>query len=248
MTTHDVAHYDAHAAAMRNLDFFYVWMRETVERYVARDAAICDVGCGTGALLHELAAAGYTQLAGTDFSAGCLALAARNAPGALLLTHDICAAPLPTQYDALVLACVLDFLPEPQRALNNLRASLRPGGRLLLHFRNRQAYWPWYHLRHVFARLPAGRVRHWALHFSTPLGLRRSDQPFERVYAPAEIRALLAHAGLQPVARAGAMMLPMVWLPELPTLVHALARAERPFRQLPPWRRHYQLLYVCETP
>ena len=91
-----VAHYNAHAPAMQNLEFFYDWIIAVALQYAPqRTATVCDVGCGTGALLLRLHNSGYTVLHGADFAPACLALAHNAIPQATLILHDIEAAPLP---------------------------------------------------------------------------------------------------------------------------------------------------------
>jgi SAM-dependent methyltransferase len=244
-----VAHYDQHASAMRNQDYFYNWLVKAVRQHVPNQkASICDIGCGPGALLARLWCAGYTQLTGVDFSSKCLALADHAVPCITLARHDIARAPLPASYDALLMTSVLDFLPEPVCALANARQSLRPGGVLLVTVRNRSAYWPLYHLRGLAGRLGrAPRLRHWFLWFTTPLGMRREDQPFERVYTLAEARNLIRAAGLTPVAAGGMMRLPMLWIPGLPRLIGVMIWADRVTAPLLGSAGCYYIAFACKA-
>lgn len=243
-----VSHYDEHAAAMQNLDFFYSWVTSIIKQHIPQtDKVICDVGCGTGHLLAKLDKLGYRNLRGLDFSSGCLTIARQVLPKAAFSSHDIELAPLDTACDAILMTTVLDFLSQPVPALINLRKSLSQDGLLFITIRNRQAYWPFYHLRHFGTKIKNPRVRHWFLWFTTPLGLRRNDQPFERVYTPSEARALLASAGLTPVAESGMMFLPMFWIPDMQRLMAFMQKFDGLTRGLPVKNRFFEYMFVCRT-
>ncbi|HNP71445.1 MAG TPA: class I SAM-dependent methyltransferase [Kouleothrix sp.] len=241
-----VDHYNRHSQLMQNQPWFYDWIIDALQQArLARDAAICDVGCGTGALLAQLHGRGYTNLSGTDFAPACVELARQQLPCARFSVHDIEQRPLPEQYDLITLTGVIDFVADPAAALRNLRASLKPGGLLLFNIRNRMAYWPLYYLRGLAARLPNERLRHWFLWFTTPLGMRRSDQPYERVYAPPETRRLAGQAGLRVVAEHGYQWLPMLWIPEFPRWIGLMRRLDRWSSHLPGKQRYYYYVFVC---
>ena len=244
-----VEHYNQQAAAMENQQHFYEWLLRVIQSLKVSPAArIVDVGCGTGELLRHLRVAGYTQLAGYDFSPGCLALAQQKLPQITWQQYDILAAPLPERYDLVLLTTVIDFVPAPLVALQHLRQSVAPGGLALITFRNRWAYWPGYYLRHLaplLRRWP--RVQHWGLWFTTPLGLRRHDQPFERTYSLAEARRLLTAAGLELVTSAGMMSLPMLWILDRPRLLGAVRAWDRWAQRWPMRAPFYQLAFVCRA-
>ena len=206
-----VEHYTKHAPAMQGFAYFYDWVTEVVQKYVPnRDARVCDVGCGTGVLLSRLRELGYSGLHGVDFSPGCVALAHAAVPEVPVAQRDIEEGPLDSAYDLLLLTTVLDFLAEPDVALRHMRRLLNPNGLILLTIRNRDAYWPLYHARHFAKRFQnRPRLHHWFLWFTTPLGMRRNDQPYEQVFSVGEARQLLRDCGLTPIAEEGMMMLPM---------------------------------------
>ena len=142
---------------------------------------------------------------------------------------------------------VLDFLPDPVTALCHTRESLSSNGLLFVSIRNRMAYWPLYHLcklARVFEHYP--RLKHWFLWFTTPLAMRRNDQPFERVYSPAEASELLAQAGLKLVARAGMMWLPMLWIPNLTSLIKVMKWVDKLGRLVPGYNRFYYYMFICQ--
>lgn len=241
-----VEHYNRHSQLMQNQPWFYDWIIDALQQTgVSLDASVCDVGCGTGALLAQLHARGYTHLHGTDFAPVCVDLAHQKLPETQICVHDIEQMPLPAQYDVITLTGVIDFVADPQAALLNLRASLKPGGVLLFNIRNRMAYWPLYHLRGLAVHLRSEWLRHWFLWFTTPLGMRRSDQPYERVYAPSEARKLARGGGLRVVGEYGYHWLPMLWIPELPGWIALMRLLDRWSRYLPGKQRYYYYVFAC---
>jgi SAM-dependent methyltransferase len=213
-----IAHYDKHAPAMENVTDFYDWLQRVLTEYAfPRSFRVADIGCGTGALLERLQHLGYSNVSGYDFSPGCLRIASERLPGVPFAEHNIEAGPLPQRYDLLLITGVLDFLADPIEALKNVRASLAPGGYALITIRNLHAYWPWYHLRGIAPLLkPIPRLHYWFLYFSTPLALRRNDQPIERMYTPQSVHSLLERVGLEVISTTGSQILPMLYIPGLP--------------------------------
>ena len=94
--------------------------------------AVLDAGCGTGAHLNRLCAAG-SRAVGLDFSHGMLRVAKRNAPRALLARADL-NHPLPIRgevFDAVLSSLVSEHLTNLQRFFKESFAALRRGGRLV---------------------------------------------------------------------------------------------------------------------
>ena len=90
-----------------------------------------DVGCGNGGLLAALSSVGW-RAEGVEPSAEA-AEAARLSSGCRVRVGDILDVELPQDaYGLVVLHHVVEHLPEPNAVLTRLRASLRPGGRLVL--------------------------------------------------------------------------------------------------------------------
>ena len=94
--------------------------------------AWCDVGCGTGALAHTvLASMNPERVLGVDPSAEYLAAADRGAADARFTGITGNATALPAgdgEFDRVVSALVLNFVPQPERALAEMRRIARPGG------------------------------------------------------------------------------------------------------------------------
>jgi len=92
---------------------------------------ILDAGCGTGANLARMLAAGARPV-GVDFSAGMLRVARSNAPGAPLAQVDLNRSlPVrPERFDALLCSLVSEHLDHLSRFLAGAFSVLRDGGRL----------------------------------------------------------------------------------------------------------------------
>ncbi len=95
---------------------------------------ITDIGCGNGMYLAGLAAGGHRgPVIGVDLSPGMLAAARRAAPLAGLACGDATALPVRTGAADVSLAMhMLYHVPEPERAVAELRRVTRPGGRVVV--------------------------------------------------------------------------------------------------------------------
>jgi SAM-dependent methyltransferase len=117
------------------------WSRAVADEFVTLldvlpGRAWVDVGCGTGALSHTiLARAAPRLLVGIDRSAGFVAGARAHAPAqASFVVADARDLPLPAgRFDAAVSGLVLNFVPEPERMIADMKRVVRPGGRLGLY-------------------------------------------------------------------------------------------------------------------
>ena len=103
-----------------------------LEKYLNPQARVLDYGCGYGRTLSELSHAGFTNLAGADFSEEMLARARVEAPGCRLIRNDGSNLPFTNDcFDAMLLFAVLTCVPadEQQRSLlAEAHRVLRPGG------------------------------------------------------------------------------------------------------------------------
>lgn len=90
-----------------------------------------DVGCGTGvlsALIVETAAP--KQVTGVDFSEGFIKHARQNNPQPVFEFRVGSALNLPVEnnnFDVVVSGLALNFFPEPEKAVNEMRRAARPG-------------------------------------------------------------------------------------------------------------------------
>ena len=107
---------------------------EAFSRYVGREAAVLDIGCGYGRVLEELRHKGYTRLTGLDFSEGMINRGRKLYPRLDLRVED--AAALENEsFDAVLLVAVLTCLARDEdqlRLLGEIRRVLRPGGILYI--------------------------------------------------------------------------------------------------------------------
>jgi ubiquinone/menaquinone biosynthesis C-methylase UbiE len=94
-----------------------------------RPRRILEVGCGEGIVLAALAARlPGARFDGLEFDETALEAARRRCPGATLVRGDACALPFGGQsFDLVVCLEVLEHLPEPARALRELRRVTRAG-------------------------------------------------------------------------------------------------------------------------
>ena len=91
-----------------------------------------DVGCGTGALSHEILERGAASaVAGIDASAGFVEHARAQVPDprASFRVGDAQALPFEdAAFDAAVSGLVLNFVPDPARMVGEMRRVVKPGG------------------------------------------------------------------------------------------------------------------------
>jgi ubiquinone/menaquinone biosynthesis C-methylase UbiE len=106
---------------------------------LAGHEVVADIGCGNGLYLAELARRGHAgAVLGVDMSPGMLRAARQRAgntgrSGRALLTADATALPLRDAATDLTLAMhMLYHVPEPGRAVAELRRVTRPGGRVIV--------------------------------------------------------------------------------------------------------------------
>ncbi len=137
--------------------------------------AVLDVGCGTGAVLAQLAERGYQRLAGLDLAPNMIAVA-RDKLGARadLRVGEADRLPWPAeQFDVVLCGDSFHHYPQPGAALTEMRRVLKPGGRLLL--------------GDLWFPAPVRVVANWLL----PLGTSGDVH----IYSEKELRALLQAGG-----------------------------------------------------
>lgn len=125
-------------------DLGAAWEEATFRQYAAdyapflpRDdaAAVLDVGCGCGVFLQFLRSRGYTSLSGIDASEDQVRVARER--GVQEVAHADARTHLaasPARYDLVALNDMIEHVPKADapRLLEDLLASLKPGGRVLI--------------------------------------------------------------------------------------------------------------------
>ena len=100
-----------------------------------RGLSWADIGCGTGELSRAIAqGSGPARLLGIDSAPGFLEQAARQVPAARFRQGDAMRLDLPDGgLDCAVSGLVLNFLPDPAKAITEMARVVRPGGRVGLY-------------------------------------------------------------------------------------------------------------------
>jgi SAM-dependent methyltransferase len=129
--------YYAHLARFEQGNFWFrarnhliVW---ALRKYFPAMRSYLEVGCGTGYVLHDIAAAlPQVSLTASDiFSAG-LRFAAARVPSARFMQMDGRRLPFVDEFDVIGAFDVLEHIPEDEDALASMHGALRPGGGLLI--------------------------------------------------------------------------------------------------------------------
>jgi SAM-dependent methyltransferase len=97
---------------------------------VAEGMRVLDVCTGPGVLAGAAARRG-AKVVGLDFSDNAVEIARRNVPGAEFFEGDAQALPFDSEsFDAVVCGYGIIHVPDPEKALAEMRRVLRPGGKL----------------------------------------------------------------------------------------------------------------------
>jgi SAM-dependent methyltransferase len=140
-------------------------VRSLISRYGARSPML-DAGCGTGLNLASLPPGSV----GIDLNPRNIALVRSRLSGHIAVEGDIEDMPFADATFASVLCTeVLEHVPHPESALDEIHRVLRPGGVLIGSVPARSAIWK---LRFLSSTCPG-------------------DEPFHNEYVPAEVRAML---------------------------------------------------------
>jgi SAM-dependent methyltransferase len=109
----------------------------------SREAAILDLGCGHGMLVHAARRAGYRNVAGVDASPEQVAFAERLGIGGIRAGDAFAtlAALAPESHDAIVCFDVLEHLTREEMLamIDGVYRALRPGGRWIIHSCNAES-------------------------------------------------------------------------------------------------------------
>lgn len=103
-----------------------------LRREFSKNAALLDVGCGTGQFLEDIS--DFPNRYGCDVSGEALRLTAQRNPGIALERIEV-NRPLPfahVRFDCITLFDVIEHLADDRGLLLNIAARLKPGGILVL--------------------------------------------------------------------------------------------------------------------
>jgi 2-polyprenyl-3-methyl-5-hydroxy-6-metoxy-1,4-benzoquinol methylase len=156
---------------------------------VSPGSLVLDAGCGDGATLEWLHARGALAV-GVDLTIAMANLSrARGYPAAVQDLEELGLRPV---FDRVLCIGVLEFVPDPARALQNLGACLAPDGKLVLLYPRKGPLgllYAWYHRTH------GARIH---------------------LFGTGDIASLLARAGLDPPTEHRACSLSSVCASSLP--------------------------------
>lgn len=97
---------------------------------------ILDLGCGTGQLTAQLAAA-KAEVIGLDQSPEMIAQAKANYPQIPFVVADACQFQTQKSFDAVFSNATLHWILEPDAAISCIHQALKPGGRFVAEFGGR---------------------------------------------------------------------------------------------------------------
>ena len=110
----------------------YAAVCDRIRPQLGRDMEVLELACGTGQLSYPLSRQ-VRRWEATDFSETMIAEAKRKGPpeGLSFSVQDATALPYGAgRFDAVVIANALHIMPDPERALAEIRRVLKPGGML----------------------------------------------------------------------------------------------------------------------
>jgi SAM-dependent methyltransferase len=115
--------------------WWFTAKRELVRESIGASSGVAvDVGCGTGAVLQDMAGLGFSPVLGTDLDAHALRLVATDIDEGVGLARAVAEA-LPLRSESVDVLCSLDVvehLDDDVRALREYLRVLRPAGQLVL--------------------------------------------------------------------------------------------------------------------
>lgn len=128
--------------------------RNKVCKIVSKGSKILDYGCGSGRIAWLIAQEGYT-VNGVDPANKLIEEAKLLNKTKLDLTFSILndkgeSLP-PNFYDAIVCSSAIEFIPNPKEVLLNFKKTLKPKGKLIISFPNKNSFW------RIYAKLRFGR-------------------------------------------------------------------------------------------
>lgn len=99
---------------------------------VPRDVHIADVGCGTGLLIKDLAAAGYQNIVGFDNSPVAVEFCKKRDVSNIFLSNAEHISAADASFDVVLLLDVLEHIQDENLAISEIWRILRPDGILVV--------------------------------------------------------------------------------------------------------------------
>ena len=112
-----------------------------LRRFFGEARRLLDVGCGTGFVLEGLQHEAQLELSGCDPLVTMLTIAQRRVPAAFLFQAEATRLPFDQEFDAILALDVLEHIDADQEALDGIRASLKPGGGLVVTVPQHPSLW-----------------------------------------------------------------------------------------------------------
>lgn len=137
-------------------------------------SSVLDVGCGSGAFLHDMKQWGFRDLAG--YNPFC----SPTNKGGIRITNI---RPVGETFDVVMMHHALEHVPDPAASLRDASEWLSPGGKLIIRIPVRQG-WAWREYGTNWAHLdPPRHLYHWTVNgfcdFAAKQGFTVTDQGFD---------------------------------------------------------------------
>jgi SAM-dependent methyltransferase len=131
------AHEFASLAAAEQGSFWFRGRNRLIQwalsRHCASARSFLEVGCGTGFVLHGIAAAfPDLELFASEVAVAGLPYAALRVPRAKLFQMDVTRVPFDREFDVVGAFDVLEHIEDDRMAIRGLLQALKPGGRLIV--------------------------------------------------------------------------------------------------------------------
>lgn len=119
----------------RNFSFVHEYGRDLMALLDQKEGSILDLGCGNGALTHQLSQAGYSAV-GIDASPDLLAIARANYPNLPFFQGDATDFRVDAPYDIIFSNAVFHWIERDKQdaMLHCVNAALKPGGEFVFEF------------------------------------------------------------------------------------------------------------------